>query len=382
MVIARDPQIGSDKRPGIMLKAEPATVLAAVACAGVGVLLANAAFTYAVERAVSQVVDRDSERDEPRRSRRRRPRRAGRGPTAETEDEMEYEEEDKHWRRSGPAQRAGDVRRELKQLAKNMDHVELVGGAPSMEEIVKRQSEEGEQRKQQTPQEILADLQQGNARFWMGLARRPEMSAMERRALIVQQTPKVTIVGCSDSRVPLEIVFDQGLGDIFAIRVAGNVYGHSVSASVEYSVCHLGVQVIVVMGHEGCGAVKAARLPMADLAKEPPWLKNLLTTIKQGLMENPQIESIKDRRAQDREAVVQNASVQVDTLMADPMLRKKVDAGELLIVGAFYDITSGMIDFFMADETHHHNPAPGPPETPKADGAALDQFSKAPPALN
>ena len=69
------------------------------------------------------------------------------------------------------------------------------------------------------PREVLKRIQEGNARFWMGLAERPEMSAMERRALIMQQTPKVAILGCSDSRVPIEIVFDQGLGDVFAIRV-------------------------------------------------------------------------------------------------------------------------------------------------------------------
>ena len=70
------------------------------------------------------------------------------------------------------------------------------------------------------PREVLKRIQEGNARFWMGLAERPEMSAMERRALIMQQTPKVAILGCSDSRVPIEIVFDQGLGDVFAIRVS------------------------------------------------------------------------------------------------------------------------------------------------------------------
>lgn len=85
---------------------------------------------------------------------------------------------------------------------------------------------------------------QGNARFWMGLAERPEMSAMERRALIMAQSPKVAVLGCSDSRVPIEIVFDQGLGDIFAVRVAGNIYGDSTAASLDYAVAHLKVGVV------------------------------------------------------------------------------------------------------------------------------------------
>ena len=93
---------------------------------------------------------------------------------------------------------------------------------PSMEDIVKNQNAAAREMENLTPRKVLSRLQQGNARFWMGVAQRPEMSAMERRAMIMQQFPKVAVLGCSDSRVPIEIVFDQGLGDVFAIRVAGN----------------------------------------------------------------------------------------------------------------------------------------------------------------
>merc|ERR1712226_1692090 len=109
----------------------------------------------------------------------------------------------------------------------------------------------------------------GNVRFWTGQATRPEKSAFERRALISKQFPSVAVLGCSDSRVPVEIVFDQGLGDMFVVRVAGNCLDTSTSASLDYAVHHLKVKVVVVLGHEGCGAEKAAGLPLEKIEQEP-----------------------------------------------------------------------------------------------------------------
>jgi len=88
------------------------------------------------------------------------------------------------------------------------------------------------------PGEVLAELQRGNARFWMNRASRPERSAFERRGLISKQFPSVAVLGCSDSRVPTEIVFDQGLGDLFVIRVAGNCLATSTQASLQYAIHH------------------------------------------------------------------------------------------------------------------------------------------------
>ena len=130
-----------------------------------------------------------------------------------------------------PSLQKRDELERLRELAS------AAGAAPagivSMEEIVRRNKEDANDMRHMTPAEILADMKQGNARFWMGVSERPEMSPMERRALIMQQTPKVAILGCSDSRVPIEIVFDQGLGDVFVIRVAGNFCGVSAMASLE-----------------------------------------------------------------------------------------------------------------------------------------------------
>merc|ERR1719262_557915 len=101
------------------------------------------------------------------------------------------------------------------------DHVSGWEGF-SMEDAMKHSQAAAKKAQARTPKQVLSQLQKGNARFWMGVSRRPEASAFERRALIMQQFPSVAILGCSDSRVPIEIVFDQGLGDIFVIRVAGN----------------------------------------------------------------------------------------------------------------------------------------------------------------
>jgi carbonic anhydrase len=121
----------------------------------------------------------------------------------------------------------------------------LVKGA-SMEEIARLKEPVAK-----TPQEAIRALKSGNSRFFGGMARRPEMSANERRSQILQQTPFAVVLGCSDSRVPVELVYDQGLGDIFAVRVAGQVVDPGTAGSFEYAVKHLKTKVLVIMGHEG-----------------------------------------------------------------------------------------------------------------------------------
>merc|ERR1712241_1639953 len=154
----------------------------------------------------------------------------------------------------------------------------------------------------------MGDLQRGNARFWTGQATRPERSAFERRALISKQFPSTAILSCSDSRVPIEIVFDQGLGDMFVIRVAGNCLDTSTTASLQYAVHHLKVKVLIVMGHEGCGAIKAAQLPMDAIDKEPESLGTLLKDLRRGL-NAADMAGVSDVKAQDREAVTRNVKV-------------------------------------------------------------------------
>lgn len=222
--------------------------------------------------------------------------------------------------------------------------LELSHFVPSMEDVVKEHEAEGQRVMELSPQNVLEGLQEGNNRFWMGAATRPELSAMERRAMIMRQFPKVAILGCSDSRVPIEIVFDQGLGDVFAIRVAGNAYGTGAAASIDYAVQHLKVKVVMVLGHEGCGAVRAAQLTDEELRNEPDALKGWLTAMKQS-MGTQALSSITDARARDREAVMSNVRAQLEQLGRNALIQSKVRAGELLVVGAFYEISSGMVDF-------------------------------------
>eukprot|EP00929_Paragymnodinium_shiwhaense_P055043 TRINITY_DN275_c1_g2_i4.p1 TRINITY_DN275_c1_g2~~TRINITY_DN275_c1_g2_i4.p1 ORF type:complete len:343 (-),score=83.28 TRINITY_DN275_c1_g2_i4:483-1511(-) len=203
-----------------------------------------------------------------------------------------------------------------------------------------------------SPKEVLADLQKGNARFWTGEAFRPEKNAFERRALIGKQFPCVALVGCADSRVPVEIVFDQGLGDIFTVRNAGNCVGTSAMASLQYAVHNLKVKVIVVMGHEGCGAVKAACSPLSAFEAFPGELSSWLHKVREGIDVN-RVGLVRDERAKDREAVVMNVRHQVARLSHDAGIMEKVRKDELVIIGAFYELSSGIVDFFepLTDET-------------------------------
>merc|ERR550537_317569 len=134
-----------------------------------------------------------------------------------------------------------------------------------------------------TPSDVLEDLQRGNTRFWMGAPSTKERNAFDRRSLVGTQFPSVAILSCADSRVPVETVFDQGLGDIFVVRVAGNFLDTASAASLQYAVKHLKVKVLVVMGHEACGAVKATGLPIEKIQQEPPELARTLLNLKKGL---------------------------------------------------------------------------------------------------
>ena len=198
-----------------------------------------------------------------------------------------------------------------------------------------------------TPQEALRALKTGNARFFGGQARRPELSAAERRAQILGQTPFAVVLGCSDSRVPTEIIYDQSLGSLFITRVAGNVVDTGTTGSIEYAVEHLKTSLVVVMGHEGCGAVKAALLPAEDRARETQSIQALLNSIVPSISK---ISKIRDEKAKMREAVVANVRQQVANIKKEAAIQKAIKSGKISVVGAYYEITSGAVDFFETDE--------------------------------
>jgi carbonic anhydrase len=219
---------------------------------------------------------------------------------------------------------------------------DAVRNGATMEEIAKLRDPIAK-----TPAEAIRALKIGNSRFFSGAARRPETSAAERRSQILAQTPFAVILSCSDSRVPTEIVFDQGLGTLFITRVAGNIIDKSTLGSIEYGVGHLKTQVVVVLGHEGCGAVKAALLSPEQRALETENIQFLLNQIVPSVSKIPKI---RDEKAKMREAVVANIRQQVQNLKQTKYVQQAIAANKIAVIGAYYEITSGAVDFFETDE--------------------------------
>ena len=214
------------------------------------------------------------------------------------------------------------------------------------------------------PAEAMSRLKEGNGRYTGGKQHPHESSeerayiatnsyenagaiflgmtaaeAAKRRAeLTKSQHPFATIVSCSDSRVPPEIVFDQGLGDLFVLRVAGNVINDESLGSIEYSVDVVAVRLIVVLGHQRCGAVKAAKETIAAKTKAPAHIQSLVTAIQ------PAVEAtLKDDLEATVEANVKNVTQALRSSV--PILKPKVDSGELKVVGAYYSLDTGSVAF-------------------------------------
>jgi carbonic anhydrase len=219
---------------------------------------------------------------------------------------------------------------------------ELIKQGATMEEIARLRDPIAK-----TPQEAVRALKAGNSRFFGGTARRPELSAAERRAQILSQSPFAVILGCSDSRVPTEIVFDQSLGSLFVVRVAGNIVAPATSGSIEYAVKHLKSHAIIVMGHEGCGAVAAAMLPASDVQGEPEGVRYLVAEIAPAVKGMP---TIRDKKARMREAVIHNVRLQVHRMKQNPTVAAAIRAGTLTVIGAHYEIGSGAVDFLETEE--------------------------------
>jgi len=168
----------------------------------------------------------------------------------------------------------------------------------------------------------------------------PHISEQWRERLTEGQQPFATILGCSDSRVPPEMLFDQGFGDLFVIRVAGNVVDPDISGSVEYGVDHLKTQVVIVMGHQGCGAVTAALKPNDEQAKEPNEIQSLVSKIKPALRN---LSKKGEFKARLDSAVEANVRWSVKQLSAVPDLAKAVREKRSIIVGCVYELESGRV---------------------------------------
>src|SRR5437016_3027926 len=188
------------------------------------------------------------------------------------------------------------------------------------------------------PSEAISKLKEGNGRYTSGNLQHPGQTAERRTELAKTQHPFAGIVSCSDSRVPPEIVFDQGLGDLFIVRVAGNVINDEGLGSVEYTVDHLGTRLILVLGHQSCGAVKAARETIAAKGKAPGHIESLVTAIK------PAVEAT---AKEDLDTTVKaNVKNVVQALRSSPpIIKAKVDSGEIQVIGGYYSLDTDAVTF-------------------------------------
>lgn len=194
-----------------------------------------------------------------------------------------------------------------------------------------------------SPDEALALLEQGNAAFLRGENRTELSNAQRRLELAKGQSPFAAYVTCSDSRVPPELLFGRGLGELFIIRNAGNTVDTVALGSIEYAVAVLKVPLVVVMGHERCGAVEAATKVVTENATYPGQIGRMVEPII------PAVLQVRDEEGDLLDnAVHSNVRRQANYLrqQTDPLLQEPLSSGALKVVGAYYDLDTGKVDFF------------------------------------
>ena len=200
--------------------------------------------------------------------------------------------------------------------------------------------------------EALERLRTGNRRFVAGTRSRDSLAAQAHRPELANgQTPFAILLGCADSRVPAEIVFDQGLGDLFVIRVAGNIVAPSQIGSVEFAAAQYGTRLVVVLGHSQCGAILATleelRRPTESQSRN---LRSIVDRVR------PSVEPLLTEHAHDREALVREAvraNVRVSARQlrhGSELLEQMIAQGNLAVVGAEYSLETGVVDFFDGEE--------------------------------
>lgn len=199
-----------------------------------------------------------------------------------------------------------------------------------------------------TAAEALARLAEGNARFVRGEARFPTIQKEVLAELAKGQQPYATLLGCSDSRVPPELVFDAGFGELFIIRLAGNVVSPEVAGTMQYAGTHLKTPLFVVLGHEGCGAVKAALAVKFRGARDKSRIEELLQNILPALDGlDPDLPEEELMRA----AVEANVRWTMRRILATPEAQQREVEGILKLVGAVYALSSGAVRFLDVETT-------------------------------
>src|SRR5688572_20774461 len=197
--------------------------------------------------------------------------------------------------------------------------------------------------------EALEHLRVGNRRFASGVRSSDILASEARRSeLAAGQEPFAIVLGCSDSRVPAEIIFDQGLGDLFVIRVAGNIVASSQIGSVEFAAERFGTRLVVVLGHSRCGAVLATvEELMRPREKQSRNLRSIVDRIRPSVEALLVTELRHDSEALVQHAVRSNVRVSANQLRhGSEILEARIQGGGLLIVGAEYSLETGVVDFF------------------------------------
>ncbi len=190
--------------------------------------------------------------------------------------------------------------------------------------------------------DVLQRLKDGNDRFVSGRARFPTVQKEVLAELARGQQPYATILGCSDSRVPPELLFDAGFGELFVIRVAGNALGPTILGTLQYAAVHLHTPLFVVLGHGGCGAVKAALETKFDGTFHRSRIQTLLDYILPAFDE---LDENQSGEALLQAAVEANVRHTVRALHETPEGKARIESGDMKLVGAVYDLESGRVQF-------------------------------------
>jgi carbonic anhydrase len=199
-----------------------------------------------------------------------------------------------------------------------------------------------ESKRPQNADEALKALMEGNKRFVNSLKKGPGRSSKRRKELAAGQNPFVSILACADSRVAPEIIFDQGLGDLFVVSVAGNIVNptnYGIQGSLEFGVLALGTPLIMVMGHSACGAVAGAIEALQDGTQFPGSINNIVQTIE------PAVVKAKGEKGDLlHNSIISNVQMGVNKLNnSDPVISDLVKKGKVKVVGANYDLKTGEV---------------------------------------
>jgi carbonic anhydrase len=196
--------------------------------------------------------------------------------------------------------------------------------------------------------EALERLIAGNQRFLRGESRTSPFRGETLAELARAQSPYATILGCSDSRVPPEWIFDTGLGELFVIRVAGNILSPEISGTLQYAGSYLETPLFVILGHEGCGAITAALATRHEGVQFRSRVQVLLANILPGL---PEFDSTLSPEEQASRAVESNVRWTVRQILDSPEGKARIAEGRMKIIGAVYEIKTGHVRFLPPDET-------------------------------